>query len=371
MDIFEFMSVRNEHALGRLSREDLGDYLSDQMTLRMQQKHRLVIQRTWQSQVDESWVDWFQKDEAWSLTQLSERSILAWHSRSEMMLSIRMNQGNSVMHGSSRGIRRILRDIDSEEEQSVSHKSRILTITVSGSPKDVAEFNQSWTETYPEGPVSVKWLHDLDDMPLRLPLASGELPDARLYPYFKDAPKDLYDKFIESDANILLLMGPPGTGKTSFIRGLLQHTRSSATVSYDPKILERDTFFANFLEGDTEALVLEDADNFLMEREDGNEVMHRFLSIGNGLVSIPRKKLIFSTNLNGLSRIDSALTRPGRCFAVLEFRELNFEEAKAAAEYLGIPVPAVEKSYTLAELTNAVQKSHTSPGRNVGFSNQD
>jgi adenylate kinase family enzyme len=40
------------------------------------------------------------------------------------------------------------------------------------------------------------------------------------------------------------LIGPPGTGKTTFIRGLLAHRSCSAIVTYDAGILEKDGFFA-------------------------------------------------------------------------------------------------------------------------------
>jgi ATP-dependent 26S proteasome regulatory subunit len=48
-------------------------------------------------------------------------------------------------------------------------------------------------------------------------------------------------------------------------------------------------------------------------------MMHRFLNVGDGLVTTKGKKLIFSTNLPSIRDVDSALVRPGRCFDILNF----------------------------------------------------
>src|SRR3712207_7327386 len=55
--------------------------------------------------------------------------------------------------------------------------------------------------------------------------------------------------------------------------------------------------------------VLEDADNFLRPRKEGNSMMHRFLNVGDGLVTMSHKKMIFSTNLPSVKEVDPALDR--------------------------------------------------------------
>jgi ATP-dependent 26S proteasome regulatory subunit len=42
--------------------------------------------------------------------------------------------------------------------------------------------------------------------------------------------------------------------------------------------------------------------------------MSRFLNISDGLIKLPNKKLVFTTNVTNFENIDSALLRPGRCF---------------------------------------------------------
>ena len=144
----------------------------------------------------------------------------------------------------------------------------------------------------------IEWVYGGDGNSVNVPLNRARLPVKEMYPFLGDESlEDYYDRYMDSNANILLLIGPPGTGKTTFIRGLLAHRNASAIVTYDSGILEKDGFFARFIEDDAEVMVLEDSDAFLKSRSDGNTMMHRFLNVGDGLVTTKGKKMIFSTNL--------------------------------------------------------------------------
>ena len=90
--------------------------------------------------------------------------------------------------------------------------------------------------------------------------------------------------------------------------------------------------FARFITGTHEAFVVEDADHLLKPRADGNQHLHRFLTIADGVVRSQGRKLIFSTNLPNVGDLDDALIRPGRCFARLHLRHLTDAEAHALAE---------------------------------------
>ena len=213
----------------------------------------------------------------------------------------------------------------------------------------------------------IEWIYSGDGNTVNVPLNRDRLPLAEMYPFLNgESLESYYDRYMESSANILLLIGPPGTGKTTFIRGLLSHTNSSAMVTYDATILEKDYLFARFIEDDAAVMVLEDSDAFLKSRNDGNTMMHRFLNVGDGLVTTKGKKMIFSTNLPSIRDIDSALLRPGRCFDVLQFDALNFEQAKVLANKLNVQEPAGDKKdYSIAEIFNTQQ--HKPIQRKVGF----
>jgi hypothetical protein len=200
----------------------------------------------------------------------------------------------------------------------------------------------------------IEWVYSPDGGSVNIPLNRDRLPVAEMYPFLKDESlESYYERYMASSANILLLIGPPGTGKTTFIRGLLSHTNSSAIVSYDSAILEKDGFFARFIESDDNVMVLEDSDAFLMSRTEGNTMMHRFLNVGDGLVTTKGKKMIFSTNLPSIRDIDPALIRPGRCFDIVEFNPLNLSQANKLAVKLGVDIPERTGDYSVAEIFNA------------------
>lgn len=177
--------------------------------------------------------------------------------------------------------------------------------------------------------------------------------DRVYYPWIETDLKSYYQAFLNSKAQILVTFGPPGTGKTSFIRDMICEMNLNAFISYDMKVLTSDSTFVRYLT-DTifDAIIIEDADELLTSaRGDSNKIIAKILNISDGLIKLPRKKLIFSTNLSKVSDIDSAIIRPGRCFDVMEFRTLNKIEAEAVCVKLGIELPIKKnEKYTLAEL---------------------
>jgi len=215
----------------------------------------------------------------------------------------------------------------------------------------------------------IEWVYGANGDSVNVPLNAERLPVDEMYPFLKEPLTDYYDRYLESNANILLLIGPPGTGKTTFIRGLLAHSNSSAIVTYDAAILEKDYLFARFIEDETGVMVLEDSDNFLKARSDGNTMMHRFLNVGDGLVTTKGKKLIFSTNLPSIRDIDPALIRPGRCFDIVSFDSLKQKEAEALAKKIGVKLDGKRDSWTIAEVFNKQieEKNTRSVGSKMGF----
>jgi hypothetical protein len=175
-------------------------------------------------------------------------------------------------------------------------------------------------------PPQVKWMYDEDNY-IRLPIDLGTLPRDEFYPDILPTLRQYYDKYMKSRSSVIVLLGPPGTGKTSFIKGLIAHCEEGALISYNTNVLESDSIFAKFMSGSERFMVLEDADSFLKSRNNsGNTIMHKFLNIADGLVSAQGKKIIFSTNLPTIKDIDTALIRPGRCFDIVKFRALSREE---------------------------------------------
>ena len=95
--------------------------------------------------------------------------------------------------------------------------------------------------------------------------------------------------------------------------------------------------------------------------------MHRFLNMGDGLISRPNKKIIFTTNLENLSDIDPALTRPGRCYDIIEFEPLTVDQAKAVAEISGKELDLPDNKVTIAEIFNTQKYRKEKKKSTIGF----
>lgn len=187
------------------------------------------------------------------------------------------------------------------------------------------------------------------------------------YPWIPQGIDNLYKKYEESSSPILIILGPPGLGKSSLIRNYIYKYNKKTSITYDAELMKSDSFFINFINDEQDLIILEDYDIFLQSRDEAdNAIMNKFLNLSEGIVDIGRKKIIFTANIEK-DRIDPALVRPGRCFDILEFSPYTKLEAEKVIEAAGLSNDTIcQEGMTLAEIFNN-KKNKVEKKSKVGF----
>jgi len=214
--------------------------------------------------------------------------------------------------------------------------------------------------------------------------------------YMPDLPNDsIKEKLSEDRGGIMIFHGEPGTGKSTYIKYLMESMTGADFVILDPNTIQNfSEDFKNYLiqnslskkyyreepeEEDSydeisghdceyaeglqcseagcrssfsgKIYVLEDAEKLLLKRnETTNPVnLSNILNITDGIVGdLVKTKFICTFNCD-LSEIDSALLRKGRLMQKYEFKPLTGETLETLAKELGLPEDH-PKSMTLSEI---------------------
>lgn len=182
---------------------------------------------------------------------------------------------------------------------------------------------------------------------------------------------EAYDSVVKSlvatepFGRLVILEGPPGSGKTHLMGALLQDSVADF-VSVRPEMMSSLTspqyikvLAEKHTAGRPIVLLCEDADQCLVERAGDNmSDIGALLNLSDGLIgTVLDLRIIVSTNAPK-TRFDPAITRPGRLLKHIVVGKLEPEQATVCFKELTGETRTFRESLSLAEIY-ALAKGHT------------
>jgi SpoVK/Ycf46/Vps4 family AAA+-type ATPase len=185
-------------------------------------------------------------------------------------------------------------------------------------------------------------------------------------------------RLAQRHSGVTILYGPPGVGKTSYLKMLMTRFIDRLAFYYLPlssfDLLTVPQFVPFWLEqnrlheGKVKLAIIEDAEDLLLPRDERSRAqVSNLLNIGDGFLGEHLKLQVVATTNAPMRRLDEAALRPGRLMGSREFRRLTRAEALRLAQAKGLTLAGDADTWSLAEIYNGRPEALAAEP-NVGFS---
>ena len=176
----------------------------------------------------------------------------------------------------------------------------------------------------------------------------------------------------ENKSGLIILHGKQGTGKTTYIRHLINLGKKRMIyMSGDLVDKLSDPSFITFIRQQKNSIfIVEDCEELLSSRNGGNRMnagLVNILNISDGLLSDELCIKFICTFNAPLKDIDEALLRKGRLAARYEFKDLTTDKVNQLIKEEGLDIPQQTQPMTLAEIYNYEGMDFSLGRKRVGF----